>query len=68
MDDSFTRNAVVAVASKQISWEWVFIHMKVVKRVALEYNPMVAILYDELKKLGLAGLQRMKQVLFCWTR
>ena len=47
---AFTRYAVVAVASKQISWEWVFIHMKVVKRVALEYNPMIAILYDELKR------------------
>ena len=47
---AFSRYVVAAVSSEQVGWDWVNVHIPTVTRVSLEYSPMVAILYDEVRR------------------
>ena len=47
---AFCRYSVAAVSSEQVGWDWVNVHIQTVARVSLEYSPMVAILYDEVRR------------------
>ena len=47
---AFMRSAVAAVATKQVTWCFVNVHMQVVLRVNIEESTVVAIIYDELAR------------------
>ena len=41
---------MAAVASEQVSWAWVCVHMQTIMRVSIEESAVIAVVYDEMQR------------------